>query len=202
MWDERYNTPNYMYGKEPNDFLKANIRHIPKGPILCLADGEGETPSIWLNVAMMSPRLIYRQSHWRKQESSQQEQGVRVNFIHADLASYDLGQQQWDGIVSIFCHLPSALRTKLHHAVYRSLQNSGTYLVEGYTPQQLHYKTGGPSAVDMMLSAEILAQELHPMHPFTLTEKERFIQEGQLHNGLSHVVQALFIKPENEARIY
>jgi len=30
--------------------------------------------------------------------------------VHADLADYDNGTQQWDAIISIFCHLPPDLR--------------------------------------------------------------------------------------------
>ena len=37
MWDQRYNTPEYIYGKTPNDFLVAMIDRIPKGEVLSLA---------------------------------------------------------------------------------------------------------------------------------------------------------------------
>ncbi|HAA59231.1 MAG TPA: SAM-dependent methyltransferase, partial [Myxococcales bacterium] len=41
MWDEKYNDEEYVYGTEPNDFLKEHVEQLPKGRVLCLADGEG-----------------------------------------------------------------------------------------------------------------------------------------------------------------
>src|SRR4029079_4815374 len=41
MWDERYSTEEYAYGTKPNEFLEANYKHIPKGRVLSLAEGEG-----------------------------------------------------------------------------------------------------------------------------------------------------------------
>ena len=41
MWDKRYDTEEYIYGTEPNDFLKANYATLPKPKILSLAEGEG-----------------------------------------------------------------------------------------------------------------------------------------------------------------
>ena len=48
MWDQRYATDGYVYGTEPNDFLRQQAQAIPKGKVLCLADGEGPIQSIWL----------------------------------------------------------------------------------------------------------------------------------------------------------
>ena len=40
-WDQRYDREEFVYGKEPNDFLRENFSKIPKGKILFLAEGEG-----------------------------------------------------------------------------------------------------------------------------------------------------------------
>ena len=41
MWDERYSSDDYAYGTEPNDFLAEHYTQLPKGRVLCLAEGEG-----------------------------------------------------------------------------------------------------------------------------------------------------------------
>ena len=41
MWDERFDTPEYIYGTQPNDFLVYVANEIPPSKVLCLADGEG-----------------------------------------------------------------------------------------------------------------------------------------------------------------
>ena len=41
MWNERYRQTDYFYGTAPNDFLAEHVGVLPKGRILCLAEGEG-----------------------------------------------------------------------------------------------------------------------------------------------------------------
>ena len=41
MWDERFDTPEYIYGTQPNDFIVSVANEIPPSKVLCLADGEG-----------------------------------------------------------------------------------------------------------------------------------------------------------------
>jgi len=42
FWNERFGEPGFMYGDQPNDFLKAQAHSLkPGGRILCLAEGEG-----------------------------------------------------------------------------------------------------------------------------------------------------------------
>ncbi len=41
MWNERYDTEEYVYGREPNSFLVEKSSFLPKGRVLCLAEGEG-----------------------------------------------------------------------------------------------------------------------------------------------------------------
>jgi len=40
-WDERFNTTEYIYGKEPNQFLSSVVEQIQGKNILCLGEGEG-----------------------------------------------------------------------------------------------------------------------------------------------------------------
>ncbi len=40
-WNKRYNTKEYVYGKEPIKFLKDNINVLARGKALVLAMGEG-----------------------------------------------------------------------------------------------------------------------------------------------------------------
>lgn len=45
MWNERFSGEEYVYGTEPNDFLKENkaLFEVPASPqkILCVGEGEG-----------------------------------------------------------------------------------------------------------------------------------------------------------------
>lgn len=119
---------------------------------------------------------------------------VVVEFIHADLEVYDLGENKWDGIVSIFCPLPSALRKQLHRKVEAGLKRNGVFLPEAYTPDQLKHGTGGGNSVDLMQSKASLSFELAGLKFKHLIELEREVIEGLYHTGVGAVVQAIAAK--------
>ena len=41
FWDERYKGSSYVYGKEPNVYLKRKLAELKAGSILFPAEGEG-----------------------------------------------------------------------------------------------------------------------------------------------------------------
>jgi hypothetical protein len=48
FWNARYAGEEFVYGREPNDFVVQAVPAIPQqGRVLCLADGEGRN-SVWL----------------------------------------------------------------------------------------------------------------------------------------------------------
>jgi len=195
MWDERYSAEEYAYGTNPNKFLEANVSSIPKGKVLSLAEGEGRN-AVFLakqgySVTAVDSSLV----GLNKARKLAEENGVIVEFIHTDLAEYDLGENKWDGIVSIFCPLPSSIRKQLHKKVEAALKRNGVFLLEAYTPAQLKYGTGGGNSVDVMQSKESLSLELAGLKFKHLIELERDVVEGIYHTGLGAVVQAVAFHP-------
>jgi SAM-dependent methyltransferase len=194
MWDERYSAQEYAYGTNPNKFLEANVSSIPKGKVLSLAEGEGRN-AVFLakqgySVTAVDSSLV----GLNKARKLAEENGVIVEFIHTDLAEYDLGENKWDGIVSIFCPLPSSIRKQLHKKVEAALKRNGVFLLEAYTPAQLKYGTGGGNSVDVMQSKESLSRELAGLKFKHLIELERDVVEGIYHTGMGAVVQAIASK--------
>ena len=191
MWDERYSTENYAYGTKANDFLVSMIDRLPTGKILCLAEGEGRN-AVWLaeqgnEVTAVDASQVGLQKANRLAEA----RGVKITTVHADLADYDIGKQQWDAIISIFCHLPAALRQELHRRCIAGLRDDGMILLEAYTPLQLEYNTGGPPVAEMMMDADSVRSELDGLEFLHLQECVRDIHEGEFHSGTGAVVQLL-----------
>jgi len=194
MWDQRYSDPEYAYGKAPNQFLQANHAVIPKGKVLSLAEGEGRNAVFLARQGYTVTAVDASQVGLEKAGKLAREHGVSIELIHADLADFDLGENRWEGIVSIFCPLPSALRRPLHKKVVAALKPGGVFLVEAYTPAQLKHKTGGGNCADLMTTRASLELELQGLAFSHLAELERDVVEGIYHTGLGAVVQALASK--------
>jgi len=194
MWDERYSAEGYAYGTKPNEFLADNFSQIPKGRVLSLAEGEGRNAVFLAKQGYTVTAVDSSSVGLDKAKKLAEENGVTVEFIHADLADYDLGENRWDGIVSIFCPLPSSLRKQLYKKVEAGLKRNGVFLIEAYTPDQLKHGTGGGSSADTMQTKESLSVELSGLKFSHLIELEREVIEGIYHTGLGAVVQAIAIK--------
>ncbi len=194
MWDERFSAAEYIYGTDPNDFLRENFHHLPKGEVLSLAEGEGRNAVFLAKQGYAVTAVDGSLVGLNKARKLAQENGVAVEFIHADLAEYDIGENRWDGIVSIFCPVPSSMRMELHRKVVAGLKPNGVLLLEAYTPDQLKHGTGGGKSADLMMTKESLSLELADLNFTHLAELERNVLEGTYHTGIGAVVQAIASK--------
>jgi SAM-dependent methyltransferase len=190
QWDERYSASEYVYGTEPNDFLREEYQRIrPGGKVLCLADGEGRNGVFLAQQGFDVTSVDASQVGLEKALALAKANDVMITAVHADLADYSLGADQWDAVVSIFCHLPPDLRSRVHTAVASSLRTDGVVILEAYTVDQLLFKTGGPPVPDLMMSDVQLRHDFTSLHVIACGERTRMIHEGVLHNGYSAVVQ-------------
>ena len=194
MWDERYGSEEYAYGKIPNKFLEENFKAIPRGKVLSLAEGEGRNAVFLARQGYSVTAVDGSRVGLQKAKKLAEENGVSLELVHADLASFDIGNNKWDGIVSIFGPLPSALRKELHKKVVAGLKTNGVFLLEAYSPAQLKYRTGGGNSADTMTTRESLIVELAGLKFKHLIELERNVVEGVYHTGPGAVVQAIAIR--------
>jgi SAM-dependent methyltransferase len=196
FWDDRYAAPEYLYGTEPSDFLAERYSALPPaGEVLCLADGEGRNGVFLATQGLRVTGVDSSAVGLAKAQQLAAERQVPYATVLADLATWDLGDARWDGVVSIWAHLPVPLRATLHPRLARALRPGGVLLLEHYHPRQLAYGTGGPSDPTMMLALDELDAafpEWTRLHTF---EGERTVIEGNGHGGLSFVTQAILEKP-------
>ncbi|UJF24064.1 class I SAM-dependent methyltransferase [Suttonella sp. R2A3] len=195
MWDQRFSGDEYVYGREPNDFLKAEYAHIPKGGrVLCLAEGEGRNAVFLAKLGYQVTGVDQSSVGLNKAQKLAAENGVTIITKISDLADYDLGDNAWDGIVSIFAHVPPKVRQDLHQRAIRGLKKDGVFLLEAYTERQLTMSgVGGPPAEnkDYLMSLADLKEELKDLEFIIGAEVERTINEGTNHYGESAVVQVV-----------
>ena len=193
MWNERYSEQGFAYGTKPNDFLQANINSLTKGKTLCLAEGEGRN-AVFLAMHGSDVTAVDLSSvGLEKAQRLADENGVAIKTIVADLSDFEIEENSWDTIVSIWAHVPAIVRRSLHTKVVAGLKPKGTFLLEAYTPKQVEFGTGGPK-IDLTMSLEMLRQELSPLRFEISQEIEREVQEGKYHNGHSAVVQILAVR--------
>lgn len=195
MWDEKYSTEDYIYGKEPNRFLEDCAGELPPGDVLSLAEGEGRNAVYLASLGFRVTAVDHSQVGLDKAQRLATDKGVEIDAICADLADYELGHERWDAIVSIFGHLPPDVRRKVYARIPGALKPGGILLLEAYTPEQMGRGTGGPRSVDLLVTADMLREELAGLQFLRLEELEREVIEGRGHTGPASVVQLIARKP-------
>lgn len=191
MWDERYSTEQYVYGKRPNDFLSQMSGKLKKGSVLCLAEGEGRNAVFLAQQGFEVTGVDSSKVGLAKADKLARERGVVIETVIADLADYEIKEGAWDSIVSISCHLHQDTRRRLHRDVVAGLKEGGTFLLEAYTPKQLDFGTGGPSSKEYLMDLEALRKELDGLEIVHGKELVRDVLEGTHHTGKGSVVQIL-----------
>lgn len=191
FWDERYAVGDFVYGVQPNDFLKAVAHHIPQGKVLCLAEGEGRNAVYLAELGFDVLAVDQSQVGLDKALRLAAERKVEIKTVVADLSEFHMESQTYSAIISIWCHLPPTLRKRIHTACLTALMPGGAFILEAYRPAQLQFGTGGPPVAELMMNKTELLEELHELEFMLAQEVERDIQEGRGHHGHSATVQIL-----------
>jgi hypothetical protein len=77
----------------------------------------------------------------------------------------------------------------------RALKPGGLLVIQGYTPKQLQYGTGGPKRLENLYTRAMLEQEFGDFHDLKIGEEEREMCEGSSHAGMSAVIGLTAMKP-------
>ena len=196
MWDDRYAGDDYFYGTAPNDFLKSVADRVPRGRVLCLAEGEGRNAVFLAEQGCIVTGVDSSAVGLTKARRLAVHRGVEIETHHADLGDYDIAPQSWDAVVAIFCHLPPPVRKIVFSKAVQGLKPGGVFVLEAYTPKQLDFGTGGPPTAELMMSLDALKTELGGLTFDIGRECECPVIEGTGHHGQAAVVQVVARKPD------
>ena len=189
-WNTRFQTDNYIYGKEPNTFLTELQKKINiSGDALAIAEGEGRNAVYLAEQGMNVTTWDYAESGLAKTNKLAEERGVVVSTELVDLNEAKWNETKWDEIVCIFGHFPEELRKKTLLGVKEAVKPGGYFLTEVYSHYQIPYKSGGPQNLDLLYKPEEFLKNFAEWRIVHFFMGEVVRHEGELHNGLAHVIQ-------------
>ena len=189
-WEDRFAVPDYAFGKEPNYFLASCKPLLPRsGKALAVADGEGRN-GVWLaeqGLDVMS--LDFSPSAQRKGRALAKERGVTVTFLQADVHTFDYPEATFDVVAEIFTQFSAPPeRAMKWGGMRKALRPAGLLIIQGYTPKQLQYGTGGPKEIENLYTRAMLEEAFRDFHDLTIVEEELELHEGTSHGGMSAVI--------------
>ena len=189
-WESRYAGADYAFGKEPNYFLASCKGLLPKsGRVLVVADGEGRN-GVWLAEQGLDVLSIdFSPTALRKARALAAEHHVTVTFQQADVHAWDYPEASFDVVVEIFTQFSSPPERAMKWAgMRRALKPGGLLIIQGYTPKQLQYGTGGPKEIENLYTRPMLEEAFRGFRNVKIVEEELEMHEGTAHGGMSAVI--------------
>ncbi|MDR9485501.1 MAG: class I SAM-dependent methyltransferase [Sediminimonas sp.] len=196
MWEERYSTPDYVFGKDPAQFLTEHMHLLHAGQTaLCVADGEGRNSVFLAQQGLQVTALEYAPSAIAKAQDLAKAAGVSIDIQEADVLRHDWADQ-YDAVLGIFIQFAGPEeREQLFTGMKRSVRPGGLMLLHGYTPEQIAYGTGGPPHAENMYTTGQLATDFDGWDILENRAYERDVQEGRGHSGHSALIDFVARKP-------
>ncbi|MDE1899434.1 MAG: class I SAM-dependent methyltransferase [Xanthomonadaceae bacterium] len=196
LWNERYSDDAYHYGTAPNAWLASQAWRLPRaGDALAIADGEGRN-GVWLaQQGLATTSLDQSGKGLDKARTLAQQRGVTLATLQADLTHFEWPPAAYDVVVSIYVHLPAALRLRTHAGCAQALRPGGLLILEAFTPEQMHCHSGGPRDPALLYTAELLRGDFRGLELLELLSGEVLLAEGRGHAGPARVVRLLAQRP-------
>ena len=190
FWDQRYCTAEYIFGTAPNLFLASQQAAFKPGDrVLDVACGEGRN-SVWL--AQQGCEVVGTDVSPLALEKARRlaaERGVTVSWVEGDIRSWEWEPDRFDAVVCVFIQFAEPEQRARLFAGFRStLKPGGLLVLQGYTPKQVEYKTGGPPQAEHMYTAALLRDAFAGMEILHLREHEDVLSEGTKHVGRSALI--------------
>jgi cyclopropane fatty-acyl-phospholipid synthase-like methyltransferase len=205
IWDERYAGEDFHFGTEPSAFLVSQKSLLRPGmSCLAVADGEGRN-GVWLAEQGLQVLSVDASSvALAKAGKLAQQRGVKLELEQVDLTQWhwpvlsnvEGGASHFDLVVAIFIQfVTSPQREQMFASIKRCLKPGGLLLLQGYTPRQHEFKTGGPSQIENLYTEAMLRKEFVDMDILHLSEHDDVIREGEGHSGMSALIDLVARKP-------
>jgi protein-L-isoaspartate O-methyltransferase len=198
FWDDRFDAAEYVYGAEPNAFVRAaaDAWLSEAQDILALGAGEGRNAVFLAQQGHAVTAIDYAVEGLRKARRLANEAGVSVDTIQADVRDWT-PERTWDAVVVTFLHLPPAQRPPLYDRIQECLVPSGCLVAEWFRPEQRTegYTSGGPPDPEMMGTTDELREHFAAAGIERIDANEPVLKEG-MHEGPAATIRFVWRHPE------
>ncbi len=189
IWNERYNSKNYVYGKNPNIFFAEQLTKLDPGTLILPCEGEGRNA---VYAATKGWNVIaFDQSEAGKKKALElaHQNNTSIDYSIADAIDFDVREETMNAVAFIYAHFPTAIRKTIHQKAITWLKTGGLIILEAFTPDQLKNSSGGPKEISMLYTEEMLQEDFRSMKIEFLQTLQIELKEGSLHEGVAEVIR-------------
>ena len=189
MWNQRFAGDEYIYGEDPNEFVKQQLHQRSPGKVLFPAEGEGRNAvyaaSLGWDVYAFDSSIEAQKKALRLAN----KKNVQINYSLASFNEANYNIDSFDLIILVFAH--SMDRAFNHKYLLRFLKPKGGIILEGFSKKQIQNSTGGPPTVDLLFSVDELESDFRTLNRKRIWTDEVILNEGLGHKGSASVLRMI-----------
>jgi SAM-dependent methyltransferase len=190
-WNRRYETPELLWTAEANRFLVAEVETMPPGRALDVGTGEGRN-AVWLaERGWQVTGVDFSDIGLAKARRLAEARGVEVDWVLADLRTYQPEVDSYDLVVVLYLHLSAHDRASVLAACGRALGAGGVLVVIGHHSSNLTEGCGGPQDPGLLFTPDDVLADLADVGDLSVVRAERVTRPVVTEAGKRTAIDAL-----------
>lgn len=194
FWNQRFSEERYVYGQQPNEFLKQQLKLLTPGRILFPCEGEGRNAVFAALKGWEVDAFDGSEEGKKKALKLANDNGVKIQYDIINVEDYVVPNGIYDAVVLVFAHFTPSIRSAFHQSIINGLKRGGVLILVGFRKEQLGHNSGGPRQLDMLFDQEMLQEDFRALKIDHLAHAERILDEGPYHQGLAYLIQLVGYK--------
>lgn len=164
-WDKTYLRKDYVFGKDPSEFLVKIIDQLPIGKALDIAVGEGRNAVFLAKKGFQVEGVDISVVGLRKAQKLAAENGVKIQTVNADLNKYKIQPNSYSVIINILY-----LQRSLFPEIKSGLKRGGMVVFETHTIDQLKNPGAASWVKEYLLEKDELKKAFSDFEIISYTE--------------------------------
>lgn len=194
FWNNRYSHHEFVYGMEPNVYVKEKLPLFEVGKILFPADGEGRNSVYAAQLGWDVSAFDQSIKGKDKAEKLAQLKNVTINFSIQSFLEERYKPEEFDIICLTFVHFKPDMKMAMHLRLDSYLKVGGYIILEAYSKEhrkinKINPAIGGPPDENLMYSIEEIERDFKNYELLELEKKKINLKEGLGHVGESSVIR-------------
>lgn len=198
FWDKRFGGDEYIYGDQPNEYLKEKLSVLTPGTILFPCEGEGRNSVYAASIGWKVDAFDMSSSGQRKAFQLAEKSGVKIDYKISTVEDFET-DKKYDLLVLIYAHFPEEQRRMFHQKLASFIKPEGHLILEAFSKEHIKFQqenpnAGGPRVESMLYNLDEIKNDFKDFDFLEAKEVKIILNEGNYHKGNAEVIRVFGIK--------
>ena len=199
FWDSRYSDAEYIYGEEPNEYVKQQLAKYPTGKALFPAEGEGRNCVYAATLGWDAYAFDISSEGQSKAFALAAKKQVTIHYDVCGVEETQYAPASFDAMILSYSHFPAALKAAFYQQLNSYMRSGAVVIMEVFSKNHTKYQqenenAGGPKDPGMLYDEAEIHSLFADYDVVELQELHIQLNEGSYHSAMSCVLRFTGVK--------